>query len=138
MIGTACGIRQAARSRAAASGSADDLLIAINLRVRSIIQQDDQELKLADGDAMLATPQSFSIIRPGPTHFLGLRVPRAAVTPLAGRFSDTPIQLLPRRNGALSLLVAYASAIVGEDLLPTPELRRLVVTHVHDLIKRRP
>lgn len=56
------------------------------------------------------------------------------MTPLAGRFSDTPIQLLPRRNGALSLLVAYAGAIVGEDLLPTPELRRLVVTHVHDLI----
>lgn len=83
---------------------------------------------------MLATPQGFSIIRPGLTHFLGLRVPRAAVTPLAGRFSDTPTQLLPRRNPALSLLVAYASAIVGEDLLPTPELRRLVVTHVHDLI----
>lgn len=48
MIGTACGIRQAARSRAAASGSADDLLIAINLRVGSIIQQDDQELKRSD------------------------------------------------------------------------------------------
>jgi AraC-like DNA-binding protein len=136
MIGTACGIRQAARSRVAASGSADDLLIAVNLSGRSIVQQDDQELKLADGDAVLATrgPQGFSIIRPGPTHFLGLRVPRAAVTPPAGRFSDTPIQLLPRSNEALPLLVAYTSAILGEDLLPTPELRRLAVTHVHDLI----
>jgi AraC-like DNA-binding protein len=41
---------------------------------------------------------------------------------------------LPRSDGALSLLVAYTSAILREDLLPTPELRRLAVTHVHDLV----
>lgn len=136
MIGTACGVRQAARSRAAASGSADDLLIAVNLSGRSIVQQDDQELKLADGDAMLATrgPQGFSIIRPGPTRFLGLRVPRAAVTPLTSRSSDRPIQLLPRSNGALALLVAYTRAMLRAESVETPELRRLAVSHAHDLV----
>ncbi len=136
MIGSACGIRQAARSKAAASGSEDDVLIAINVSGRSIVQQDDQELRLEGGDAMLATrgPQGFSIIRPGPTHFLGLRVPWAAVTPLAGWFSDTPIQVLPRSNGAIPLLVAYARATLGEHSLQTQELRRLAVTHVHELI----
>jgi len=100
MSSTLAGIRQAARSRAGASGSEDDLLLAINLSGRSIAQQDDTELKLENGDAILATPgpEGFSIVRPMPVGFMGLRVPRDTLAPLVGRLDDAPLQLIPQRH----------------------------------------
>ena len=100
MSGTLAGSRQAARSRAGASGSEDDLLLAINLSGRSIAQQDDTELKLENGDAILATPgpEGFSIVRPMPVGFMGLRVPRDTLAPLVGRLDDAPLQLIPQRH----------------------------------------
>ena len=136
MSGTLAGIRQAARSSADAAGSEDDLLLAINLSGRSLAQQDDTELKLQDGDAMLATrgPEGFSIIRPMPVRFMGLRVPRDTLTPLAGRLDDAPLQLIPRGTEALNLLVAYAGGLFTGKPPQTPQLRRLVVSHIQDLV----
>jgi AraC-like DNA-binding protein len=136
MSGALAGIRQAARSRAGASGSEDDLLLAINLSGRSIAQQDDTELKLENGDAMLATrgSEGFSIIRPMPVRFMGLRVPRDTLAPLAGPLDDAPLQLIPRGTEALNLLVVYAGGLFTGELPQTPQLRRLVVSHIQDLV----
>ena len=136
MSGTLGGIRQAARSRAAAFGSEDDLLIAINLSGQSIAQQDDRELKIGSGDAMLATrgPEGFSIIRPMPVRFMGLRIPRDGLVPLVGRFYDGPIQRVPRGTEALDLLVVYAGVLFAREPPHAPELRRLVVSHIQDLV----
>ena len=125
MSGTLAGIRQAARSRAGASGSG-----------RSIAQQDDTELKLENGDATLATrgPEGFSIIRPMPVRFMGLRVPRDTLAPLAGRLDDAPLQLIPRGTEALNLLVVYAGGLFTGEPPQTPQLRRLVVSHIQDLV----
>lgn len=134
--GTLCGLRQAARSRGSASGGEDDLLLAVNLRGRSLAQQGDRELALQDGDAVLATrgATGFTITRPTPVHFIGFRVPRDTIAPLVGRLDDTPIRIVPRGTAALNLLVSYANAIADGQPLQTLELQRLVVTHIHDLI----
>lgn len=136
MSGTLAGIRQAARSRAGASGSEDDLLLAINVSGRSIARQNDTELKLESGDAMLATrgPEGFSVIRPMPVRFMGLRLPRDTLAPLAGRFDHAPLQLIPRGTEALNLLVAYVSGLFTGEPPQTPQLRRLVVSHIQDLV----
>lgn len=136
MSGTLCGLRQAARPRGSVSGSEDDLLLAVNLRGASIAYQADLELTLHDGDAMLATRGSggFTIVRPTPARFIGFRVPCAAVAPLVGRFDDAAIRVVPRGTDTLNLLVTYAGAIVEGQALQRPELRQLVVTHIHDLI----
>lgn len=136
MSGTLCGLRQAARPRDAVSSNEDDLLLAVNLRGRSIAQQGDRELRLEDGDALLATRGAggFAIVRPTSVRFIGLRVPRRAIAPLVGRLDDTPIRIVPRGTEALDLLLVYASAIIDERRLQKPELRRLAVTHIHDLI----
>jgi AraC-like DNA-binding protein len=136
MSGTLCGLRQAARPRGSASGGEDDLLLAVNLRGCSIAQQCDRELIVQDGDAVLATRSAtgFTITRPTPVNFIGFRVPRDAIAALIGRLDDAPIRVVPHSTEALSLLVAYAGAIADEQPLHTPELRRLVVTHIHDLI----
>lgn len=136
MSGTLCGLRQAARPRGAVSDNEDDLLLAVNLHGGSIAHQGDREVRLQDGDALLGTRGSsgFTIIRPAPVRFIGLRAPRDAIAPLVGRLDDAPIRIVPHGTEALNLLLIYAGAIADGQPLDTPELRRLAVTHVHDLI----
>jgi AraC-like DNA-binding protein len=136
MFGALCGLRQIARPRAAVSGNEDDLLLAVNLRGGSIAHQDDRELRLENGDALLATRGSggFAIVRSTPVRFIGFRVPRNAIAPLVGRLDDAPIRIVRRGTEALDLLLVYAGAITDAQRLHTPELRRLAVTHIHDLI----
>ena len=137
MSGTLCGLRHAIRSRGSVSSSEDDLLVAVNLSGRTIAQSRDRELVLLDGDAMLMTRDSISLNfnHPAPVNFLGFRVPRDAIAPLAGSIDDALIRMVPAGAEAIKLLVTYARAIAEEQQsLHTPELQRLVATHIHDLI----
>jgi AraC-like DNA-binding protein len=56
------------------------------------------------------------------------------VAPLVGHIEDTPLRLVPPGSEALTLLVTYARAIADALPLSTPELQRLAVIHMHDLI----
>ncbi len=137
MSGTLCGLRHAIRSRGSVSSSEDDLLVGVNLSGRSIAQSRDRELVLLDGDAMLMTRASINlnITHPAPVNFLGFRVPRDAIAPLAGSIDDALIRMVPAGAEAIKLLVTYTLAIAEEQLsLQTPGLQRLVATHIHDLI----
>jgi len=134
--GTLSGLRQAIRpSRAVANGE-DDLLLGVNVSGCSTAHQRDRDLVLRDGDAFFATrdESGFTVTRPTPVRFVGCRVPREAVAPLVGRIDDTPLRLVPPRSEALILLVTYARAIADALPFATPELQRLAVTHMHDLI----
>jgi AraC-like DNA-binding protein len=137
MSGALCGVRQTIRSRGSVSSSEDDLLVAVNLSGRTIAQPRDRELVLLDGDAMLMTRDSINLnlIHPTPVNFLGFRVPRDAIAPLAGSIDDALVRMVPAGSDAIKLLVTYARAIAEEQQsLDTPELQRLVATHIHDLI----
>lgn len=135
MSGMLCGLRQAVRPKAI-SGGEDDLFLGINLSGSSIAQQNDQELILRDGDAVLATRglTGFTITRPTAVHFLGFRLPRSAIVPLVARIDDAPIQIVPHGTETLNLLSVYARAIVDEQPPQTSELQPLVAAHLHDLI----
>jgi AraC-like DNA-binding protein len=139
MSGTLCGVRHAIRSKGSVSSSEDDLLVAVNLSGRTIAQLRDRELVLLDGDAMLMTRDSTSLnfTHPAPVNFLGFRVPRDAIAPLAVSVDDALIRVVPAGSGSepIKLLVTYARALAEElQSLDTPELQRLVTTHIHDLI----
>ena len=134
--GTFCGLRHAARPRGAAGHGENDLLVCVNVRGSSVAHQRDRELVLRDGDAFFATRAvaGFNIVRPTPARFIGARVPREAVAALLGRLDDTPMSFVPHDTEALSLLVTYASAVADALPLTTPELQRLAVSHMQDLI----
>jgi AraC-like DNA-binding protein len=137
MAGTLAGLRQAARPLGAVATGEDDLLLAVNLRGRSFARQRDREFILEEGDAMLAPRGSngFTITRATPVRFMGFRVPRPAIAALAARVdAEAPIRLVRHGSDALDLLVGYAGAVANGPALHAPELQRLVVTHVHDLI----
>jgi AraC-like DNA-binding protein len=111
-------------------------LLAINVRGCSIARQRDRDLILRDGDALFATRDvtGFTITRPTPARFIGIRVPREAVALLLGRLDETPIHFIPHSTEALNLLVIYASTIAEALPFATPELQRLAVSHMHDII----
>jgi AraC-like DNA-binding protein len=136
MSGTLCGVRHAIRSRASVSSVEDDLLVGVNLRGRTVVQSRGRELVLLDGEAILVTRDSISLnfIHPKPVNFLGFRVPRDAIAPLTGCIDDALIRMVPAGSEAIKLLVTYARAIAKEEQsLETPELQRLVASHIHDL-----
>jgi AraC-like DNA-binding protein len=136
VCGTFSGLRHAARPRGAAGHGENDLLFCVNVRGSSFAQQRDRELVLRDGDAFFATRSlaGFNIVRPTPARFIGCRVPREAVAALLGRLDDTPMTFVPSDTEALSLLVSYSSTIAEALPLETPELQRLAVSHMQDLI----
>jgi AraC-like DNA-binding protein len=134
--GTYSGLRDAIRPSWAVANGEGDLLFGVNVWGCSVARQRDRDLALRDGDAFFATRDAsgFSITRPKPARFVACRVPRGAVAPLVGRLDDTPLGLVPPHTEALSLLVVYARAIADALPLATPELQRVAVTHMHDLI----
>jgi AraC-like DNA-binding protein len=134
--GTLSGLRHAIRPSGAVPSGGDDLLLAVNVRGCSIAHQRDRDLILGDGDALFATRDvtGFTITRLKPGRFIGIRVPREAVALLLGRLDETPIRLVLHRTEALNLLVTYASAIAEALPLATPEMQRLAVSHMHDLV----
>lgn len=134
--GTFSGLRHAARPRGAAGHGENDLLVCVNVRGCSVARQRDRELTLRDGDAFFATRSAggFSIVRPTPARFIGCRVPRETVAALLGRLDDTPMSFVPHGTEALSLLITYATAVADALPLTTPELQRLAVSHMQDLI----
>jgi AraC-like DNA-binding protein len=134
--GTFSGVRHTARPKGAAGHGENDLLFCVNVRGSSLAQQRDRELTLRDGEAFFATRSlaGFNIVRPTPARFIGCRVPREAVAALLGRLDDTPMTFVPRGTEALRLLVTYAGAIADALPLTTPELQRLTVSHMQDLI----
>jgi len=134
--GTLSGLRRVIRPSRAVPNGGDDLLLAVNLCGWAMARQRDRDLTLGDGDAVFATRDvtGFILTRPAPGRFIGIRVPRKAVALLLGRLDETPLSLVSHRTEALNLLVTYASAIAEALPLATPELQRLAVSHMHDLI----
>jgi AraC-like DNA-binding protein len=134
--GTLLGLRQVIRPTGVVTNGEDDLLLGVNVRGSSTARQGDRDLPLGDGDAFIATRDvsGITIARPTPVRFVGCRVPRQAVAPLVGRIDDMPMRLVPSRTEALALLISYARAIADALPLATPDLQRLAVTHMHDLV----
>jgi AraC-like DNA-binding protein len=126
----------APRPKGAAGQGEGDLLLAVNVWGCSLARQRDTELSLRDGDALFWTRSlaGIGIMRFTPAHFLGCRVARAEVAALLGRLDDTPMCFVSRDTEALQLLVTYARGIAESVPLATPELQRLAVSHMHDLM----
>jgi AraC-like DNA-binding protein len=134
--GTLSGVCHAPRPKGAAGQAGGRSAARRQCWGSSLARECDTELSLRDGDALLWTRSvaGLGIMRLTPAGFLGCRVARANVAALLGRLDDTPMCFIPRDTEALQLLVTYARGIVESVPLATPELRRLAVSHMHDLM----
>ena len=134
LLGTLSGLRQIATRDA--GGDSDDVFLAINLAGVSDASQRSREITIRDGDAILMTQANgdFAINRPTPAHFAGLRVPRKALVPLVPNLGDAAMRLIPSATAPLKLLASYVGVVGNNRVLASPELCRLIVVHIHDLI----
>lgn len=131
MEGAVHGVR-AIRDRPLMSDGNDDVFLTINLSGTFNIVQRRHDVMLDAGDAQISgcgLPSTYR--RPSGTA-LGLRMPRSVLASRVDNLDDRLGAKIARANPALRLLQNYVHVL---DRTPaTPELARLAVSHVHDLV----
>jgi hypothetical protein len=124
-----------ARTRDLVADGDDDLAIVINQAGAFAASARGREVALREGDAVLMSSSDIAALhRSSFGGSLSLRIPRSLLSPLVADIDDAIMHLIPRHTAALELLTSYASALPSDSALATSELRRMVVTHVHELV----
>jgi AraC-like DNA-binding protein len=134
LSGTVQGVRHEHARRDSGDGD-DDFSFHMNLKGLSFVAGPRGEATLRDGDAMLLSYSvSRTISRPGLVDHRVVRLPRAALSPLVRNIDNLVLCPIPRGTGMLNLLANYVDAVFADPALALPEMRRLVVAHLCDLI----
>ena len=133
LAGTVQGVRH---SYPVASARGDDFFsFHMNRTGLSIVAGRGREMPLRDGEAMLfdqSVPRSIS--RPGLVDHRIIRLPRSALSPLVPNIDELLMRRLPSSTATLSLLSNYVGALMGDPALASPDVRRLVSSHLADLV----
>jgi AraC-like DNA-binding protein len=118
-----------------ADDGSDDLVLSVPVRGTTLVSQLGRDSTVADGDATLmlnAEPGTVDI--PAGARFLSLRIPFTALAPTIARFDPRRLSIIRGNSEAMRLLSRYVEMVERDFPLATPELRRVVVGHVHDLV----
>jgi AraC-like DNA-binding protein len=93
-----------------------------------------REATLTAGDGLLLSctdPLHFSVPLGGLTS--GVRLSRPMLQALAPGLNDAYNRVIPGNSDALNLLFSYLKVLENQEAVATPELQRILVTHVYDL-----
>jgi AraC-like DNA-binding protein len=115
--------------------AADELFFAVNVAGMGLARQRGREVTVNPGDAVVLRRAEgpFSVLRPTPSHLIGIRTPRHALPLDAGRHDETP-QIVPGHTPALRLLTGYLTALGACPAPASPELADAVVGHLRELV----
>jgi AraC-like DNA-binding protein len=113
----------------------DDLLMMIATSGIRIVSQRGREVPLHAGEALLmSSAETATVAYPSPSRLISLRLPRKVLAAsLVSDPEDAFMRPLPGNTETLRLLTQYIEGLSDGYQLATPELQRIVVTHVHDL-----
>jgi AraC-like DNA-binding protein len=132
------GAMRGERTRRHLADGVVDLRLSVSLGRGLIWFGRGREVIQHPGDAVLTSCAEPITHRPIFPHKRGpyftLRVPREALAPLVTDIDDAVLRLIPASTGALKLLANYVGMLEDDEALATPELRRLVVTQIYDLV----
>jgi AraC-like DNA-binding protein len=123
------------RTRKLIADGNNDLALVINRWGTIAAMARGRQVTLRAGDAVLMNSgemTAFERSRFG--NSLSIRVSHSVLSSLVAHADDAVMRLIPRDTDALRLLTRYAEPLLEDDTLSSPELRRLAVTHVHDLV----
>jgi len=112
----------------------DAISIAISLSGSLNFFQLGREILVESGDAVMQLNAEPGRMVHSDIRGIGLVVPRTALTPLVRNLEDLTVRIIPRNNEALRLLISYLTMVQKGLFVGTPELSRLVASHVHQLI----
>ncbi|MFI0847510.1 AraC family transcriptional regulator [Mesorhizobium sp. IMUNJ 23232] len=112
----------------------EHIYLNINLAGSRHVSQQGREAVSAEGEAMFIAGGAGvdMTIAPG-ARFMTLKMEIAAIEPLVPDYGDRLIQPIPSKSEALQLLSGYLGTLDKTEMLATPNLQRVVATHVHDL-----
>jgi AraC-like DNA-binding protein len=112
----------------------DSLIVQIS-STAGLASQLGREVAVAPGDAiMLSNADVGNYTFPSQCDIVALNVPRAALGPLLRDPDAVLVRAVPRATTALRLLISYSAILRDARALSTPELGRVAVTHVYDLL----
>ena len=112
----------------------DDLVLRVNLAGSRTLSQCGREAVIGEGEAVLSSGAEISAATTTASRFVSYRVPFKSIKALVPDVEDCVARTIPRDNTALRLLTGYSGMLGDADALATPELQRLAVTHVYDLV----
>jgi len=127
-----CAVRHE-RTRDLAAGGDGNASLLINLDGALAGSQNGREVTLGAGDATVVSHADPGTVMKSQGRWAGVIVPYKAVASLVSDLDDAPMRLVPRDTDALRLLVTYVNAVRDDLVLASPEMRRVVATHVADL-----
>ena len=134
LSGTVQGVRHEHVRRDSGDGD-DDFSFHLNLSGLSLVSGQRGETTLRDGDAMLLSYSvSRTITRPDRVDHRVIRLPRTALNPLVHNIDTAVLCPVPRGTGMLRLLKSYVDAVFDDPALSIPQMRRLIVTQLCDLV----
>jgi AraC-like DNA-binding protein len=113
----------------------DDVVMIAGFTSSYEVQHLGRTIGMRRGEGILLTggePACFGGPDQHSVHLL--RVPVRLLSPLVGNLEGAYGRTIPADNPALRLLVAYVGVLDKAEIFAVPELRRLAVTHIHDLI----
>jgi AraC-like DNA-binding protein len=123
------------RTREMAAGAHEKLLLVINLEGAAMYSQLGREASLPAGSAVLISGSEACRMERTASRFLLICVPRALLTPMLVNPDAMLMSVMPHTVEALRLLTGYVQLLIKDTALAgTPELHRLAVNHVHDLL----
>jgi AraC-like DNA-binding protein len=112
----------------------DDVVLHIHTTGPRIVSQCGREARVEPGGGVLTSNADTStIVLPEPTRFVCIGLPRRLMSALVPGLGDALVRPLPPDTGVLRLLLRYLDVLDDERTLRTPELRRAITTHIHDL-----
>jgi AraC-like DNA-binding protein len=129
------------RTREMLADGNDDLTLALNVAAKtgsrsnqvSRVRQRGQEVIVSPGEGILMTNAEACTFTCSQGRFVGLRIPRPALTPLTPEIDRAVMRLIPRDHEALTLLRNYLGALSRLRPSGPPQLQRLFASHIHDL-----
>jgi AraC-like DNA-binding protein len=128
------GVR-AARTRELISDGNDDLNLTVNLTGSICVSQRGEELVLGDRQAVFTSlGEAGGLVRDTPGKSFGLNIPRAAIAPLVPGLDDTLMRPIPRDCAALRFLTSYVGVLQEIASPAEPDLCRLIVNQIYDLV----
>jgi AraC-like DNA-binding protein len=122
------------RTREMAEGS-HELVLVMGIEGAYTVSQLDREATISAGSAVLVSAEEPSRSVRTTSRIACVGVPRAVLAPMLSNPDAVLMSAMPDTIETLRLLAGYIELLIKDpSLIETADLRRLAVSHVHDLV----
>lgn len=123
------------RTREMAAEGRQRFVLVINLEGAATYSQLGRQASVPAGSAVLLSGSEACRMERTASRFLLICAPRAMLTPMLSNPDAMLMSVVPHTIEALRLLTGYVQLLIGDSALAgSPDVHRLAVNHVHDLL----